>query len=203
MTLETFVAAMEGRYFNSYDVIERYTPTVNELTRIKKMVNDFCAVDALQCTEMFSDFKAICPDIGKQMADEEVFYALKNGCAVEEVPAKLIFLCRKAHKASQCANAVPHMLPSGMLDKVFTFGYLRNGWTMCDVLKKFCDSKFSLLDKVGNSTVTGSGVDFLLSEDFQYAHLPKDYVARHNIEAFKVYEGKLYDEYSHEVDLND
>lgn len=203
MTLETYIKAMNGQYFDSADIIDRYIPTAEELTRIKKLIADFGAIDAFTKSEVFSDFKAICPDIGKQMKSEEVFYALKNGCAVEEVPSKLIFLCRKAYALSNCANAVPHMLPTGMLKKVFTIGYLRNGWTMCDVLRKFIYSKFVLLTEVGAYTESAKGADFLLSDTFQYAHLPTAYVQRHDISKFKVYDGRLFDESSHEVNLDD
>lgn len=194
---------MEGRRFETCEVINRYVPTAEELTRVKKLIVDFGATEILNKTNHFSDFKSLCPDIAKKINDEEVFFALKNGYAIEEAPAKLLFYCKQANSIAHCANAVPHMLPTGMLEKAFTVGYLRNGWTMCDVLRKFCDSKFVLLTEVGASTATNSGVDFLLSEKFEYAHLPEDYVERHDISSFKVYDGKLYDEYSHEVDLND
>lgn len=203
MTFETYINGMNGQWFASTEVMDRYIPTVQDLTKFKKMVSDFDARDALNVMESYSDFKARCPDIAKACGNEELFYATKNGYALEEVPAKLVFMCRKAYTTTHCVNAVPHILPKGMLEDAFTVGYLRNGWTMCDILRKFCDSKFVLLSRVGSYCLTSLGAEFLLSEDFKFAFLPKDYVTRHDLSKFMVLDTKLYDEYGHEVDLND
>lgn len=203
LTLEDYVKYMTGQAFISSEVSTRAVPTSDELTQIKKMIVDFGAEEVFRKVELFSDFKEICPDICKKIRDEEIFYSLKNGFGIEEVPAKLLYMCRKAYTESGCTNAVPHMLPTGMLEKVFTVGYLRNGWTLCDVLRKFCDSKFQLLTEVGQYTETSTGADFLLTDSFKYGHVPKEYLKRHNIADLKVIDGKLCDEYNHEVDLND
>lgn len=203
LTLEDYAKYMTGQAFISSEVITRDVPTSSELTQIKKMIVDFGAEEVFRKVELFSDFKDICPDICKKIRGEEIFYSLKNGFGIDEVPAKLLYMCRKAFTESGCANAVPHMLPTGMLEKVFTVGYLRNGWTFCDVLRKFCDSKFQLLTEVGQYAETSTGADFLLTDSFTYGHLPKDYLERHNVADIKVIGGKLCDEYGHEVDLND
>lgn len=205
MTLmfQRYINCLNGNEFVTEDTIERYVPTKEEFSAAKQLIADFNAQELINKVELYKDFRAIAPDLSKKIGSEELFYALKNGFLVEEAPSKLIYLCRKAYDRCKCANAVPSMLSEQMLNDVFTVGYLKNGWTLSDILRTFCDARFIPLSRVGSYCQTSTGVDFLLSEEPSYAHLPPDYVRSHDISQFRVKDNKLFDEYSHEVDLNE
>lgn len=195
-TFETYTKLMLGLEFLSEEPVDWTTPSEDELSTAKYMVSSLGAGDILRNCQTFQNFKSLCPDIGRVVNSEEVFYSLKNGYSVKEVPAKLIYFCRKAVMQSCCPSVVPLMLGDTLLKQAFTKGYLKDGWSTRDVIKTFCDSNFVFLTEVGSSYVGHYGADFLYSLDGPvYWQFPKEFVSAHNLSKFKVTpNGYVYDE---------
>ena len=200
---ERYLNRIMGFEFINSEPMEIMPVTKAEFSMAKQLINDFNAQEIINSTELYKDFKAVAPDLARKLKSEELYYALKNGFMVEEVPSKLIYYCKKAYNKSKCANAVPCMLPSALTENVFTLGYLKNGWTLVDVIRTFCDPKFELLRNVGSYCITKAGAEFLLSEEPEYALVPHTYLANHDVSKLTVSNGKLLDEYRHEVSLDE
>lgn len=76
-------------------------------------------------------------------AQEEIFYALKNGYTNEHVPSKVLYLLNKAYKSvHSIPNLIFKVIPEGEFTVMFQEDYL-DGVTMRDVICSFICEDYS------------------------------------------------------------
>ena len=171
---------------------KRPTLTSDELSDIYTRLKDDCYTDAIAGYEAYSDFKRDCPDAAQYVDNEEVFYSIKNGFHCDEVPARLIWLARKAYASTKCCSAIPSRLPKSEITNLTTLGYLKDGWTLYDVIVTFVDGKFEAMPEDRSWTQSSEGIEFLDRAKNEYYLIPWEVANKFPPQYYKVVDGKFY-----------
>lgn len=106
--------------------------------------NEF-ASRLIALTESPKQFFELEPDIAEQIPKrerEEMFFAVKNGFASPCVPAKCIYLVKKAYDTYGISNLILKQIPENMYKVLFSRHYLGGGYTMRDVIRMFCNQSY-------------------------------------------------------------
>lgn len=197
-TYEFYADLMEGKKFLDETQIIWSNPSLEDLTEAKSKITAYGADEYLRKSSTLSNFKTLAPDICKEfVTSEDIYYALKNGFIAEEIHPKLIYFVRHLFANNKCASTIVESLPQPLYDKAFTLGYLKNGWTMVDVIRKFCAKDFKVLRTPGDFFSTLYGVEFMVDPAYNkrpVLFFPTEYAKCHDFSKFSIEGPNLFDD---------
>lgn len=119
--------------------------------------------------EVEPDFKHFIP----KEAQEEMFFALKNGYIVPSVPAKSIYYVRKAYNLYKIPNLIFKLIPEKEYNIFFQENYFDDGLTMRDVICNFCYDQYSPISSSKLMTTVGDYREVYVQETDMVSIMPK------------------------------
>lgn len=126
--------------------------------------------------ENYKDFFNCEPEIKKlipsRQAQQEVFYALKNGIIVKGVPANCIYMVKKALSKIDSPNLVVKQLPLDLLKSCFTKGYFGDGYTLRDVICNLSNLPYEPLSMTKSKIIYQDFTELYVKETDMVALLP-------------------------------
>ena len=196
-TYEFYADLMEGKKFLDETMLIWNNPSMDDLTEAKYKIRAYGADEYLRKSSTLSNFRTLAPDICKSVVtSEDVYYALKNGFVVEEIHPKLVYYVRQLFNTNRCASTIVESLPQALYEKAFTLGYLKNGWTMVDVIRKFCVKDFKVLRTPGEFLRTLYGVEFMVDPVFNKRPIlffPNEYAKDRDFSKYTIEGPNLFD----------
>lgn len=172
LELEPYI--MGSKY--TRDVREPYRGDIELFDRINSLVQrSSTAASNVKLYEIPKEFYEAEPDIAAfvpREAKEEIFFALKNGFISEEVPAKCIYMIRKAFNLYKIPNLIFKLIPEKEYTIFFQKGYLKNGLTIRDVICNFCDKRFTPISSGKLCVPLGDYMELYIQEKDMVAVVP-------------------------------
>lgn len=197
-TYAYYTELMEGKRYLDETQLVWFNPDLEDLATAKSLLAAYGVDDLFRKSTSLSNFKTLAPDVCKELVtSEDLYYALKNGFITDEIHPKLLYYVKKLFMTNKCASTIVQALPQSLYEKVFTLGYLKNGWTMADVIRKFCCKDFKVLKEIGDYFPTQYGVEFLADPAYNKTPVlffPKEYSDQHDFSKFSVEGPNLFDE---------
>lgn len=166
--------------------------TKEEITTAWKMIQRDGYDAILNQCEDYSTFIKTAPDMERFVCSEECFYSLKIGFSIAEVPSKLIYTLQSIYKETHCCNVILQCLRKSELEKVLTVGYLKDGWTIGDVIKVFVDRSFVPLTESEPFYFNAYGVEWLDTSTGDIYFIPKRVADKFPPKHYQMVEGKFY-----------
>lgn len=168
---ELYMAPPEG-------YAEPYRATSSDLAKWAKLLEeDSISKELFAHTEDSKEFFRVCTDIAhfvKPAEREEMFYSLKNGFTSPVVPAKLIYLVKKAYALHNIPNLIVRLLPEDYLNTVFTRSYISGGFTLMDVICNFCNKEYRPISSISLKVDYSDFSEIYINETNMIACVPKD-----------------------------
>lgn len=140
------------------------------------VANDEGATIAIQNYEKPASFYKATPDIERLVpkpAREEIFFALKNGFASTEVPARAIFLLNKAYAKTKIPNLIFKALSDDDFKVMFQANYL-DGVCMRDVICSYICPDYSPITPGSYLSKHSEYTEIYIEETDMIAAVPND-----------------------------
>lgn len=108
----------------------------------------FSAKINLETTEVADKFFAVEPDIASEVPKKfrsDIFYALKNGYLVDEIPSKALYIITKAYNNYKLPNLIFKQVSDKDREILFQRNYLASGFTYRDIICSLFNPSFEPL----------------------------------------------------------
>lgn len=171
-------------------ITEEY-PGIHEVSQVYQQVYRYDALDALLKAKNLKEFCELCPDVKHLKISKEIFAYLKASTYISGAPGGLICAIEKILKETNCGNMVPYRLSKTYIDRLTTFGYLKDGLTLNAVILAMLGNIWSPVAKVGGYCFRKGGVEYCISEG-NYVFVPTELYRRFLISNWRVINNTLY-----------
>lgn len=105
---------------------------------------------------------------------EEYFYTMKNNDIITPViSAKALFYMKKCYKEFGSMNYFVKVCPKTLLKRIFSKGYIEDGFTFLDVVRSFVDINYEPVKDVSRVVKNGANYDIYIPSIDNIAVVPK------------------------------
>ena len=162
-------------------------PTSSEVSGAYYELCRYADYEVLQQASTYKELVELCPDCEHLKISSKLFPYLKASVYVEDTPAELVLQIDKILSETGCGNSVIYNLPKRILDKLSTFGYLKNGVSLNGVIQAVLGQPWYPSNLF---TIRGDGIEYCVGDN-KYVFVPIDVVSRYPINQWKVMNGRL------------
>ena len=170
-------------------LLARQYPTAAAVNELFMRVSCYDgALEGLKAANSVKEFRSMCPDCEHLKINNEMFQYLKASVYVDDTPGELVVQIDKILDKTGCGNSVIHLLPKSYIDKLQTFGYLRNGISLNGVITAVLGTPWYPSD---TATIRADGVEYCVSPG-EYVFVPIDVISKYPFPTWYVENGVLY-----------
>lgn len=142
-----------------------------------KVMCSITAIDNLRLYEVPKQFYESEPDIANFVPKEaraEIFFSMKNGFASPVMPARGLYLIRRAYSLYKIPNLIFKLIPKSELNCMFQENYVGSGYTLYDVVCSICNTAYVPLAEGRYKVKYGNYYEVYIPKTDMVAVLPVD-----------------------------
>ena len=171
--------------------IDECYPSFATVQSYYNLLDAYGVAEHIKQARTFKELAGLYKDVAHLNIPESIYVYLRQPFFIEGVPASLIAECNNIFKKNGCVNDIVYGLSEKTQDKLHTFGYLKYGTCLMDVLTAFAGGSYKPNYSEGGLTIAASWYEVCV-RPAKFVKVPVDVMFMHGTDNYYVQDGQLY-----------